>query len=78
MMTGILGTAMWLMMGLMLVAVASSAVAWTLRRLRRRPTDPPLDEPLHEPPKEILRRRYAAGEIDRDEYLRRRHDLNEH
>jgi putative membrane protein len=28
-----------------------------------------------EPAEEILRRRYAAGEIDRDEYLRRLEDL---
>jgi putative membrane protein len=28
-----------------------------------------------EPPKEILKRRYAAGEIDRDEYLQKLGDL---
>jgi putative membrane protein len=27
--------------------------------------------------REILRRRYAAGEIDREEYLRRRQDLDD-
>jgi uncharacterized membrane protein len=32
----------------------------------------------HETPEEIVRRRYAAGEIDRDEYLRRQRDLAEH
>jgi uncharacterized membrane protein len=31
--------------------------------------------PMVESPVQILERRYAAGEIDRDEFLRRREDL---
>ncbi len=76
MMTGIVGVAMWLMMGLMLVAVASGVVAWTMRRLRLRgrSTGPRSGET----PEELLQRRYGAGEIDRDEYLRRQRDLTDH
>jgi putative membrane protein len=85
MMTGMLGALMWLVMGLMLVGIASGAVAWMTRRLRGRSPEPrsePRSEPRvgepREDPEEILRRRYAAGELDRDEYLRRRRDLTEH
>ncbi len=33
--------------------------------------------PQPEDSREILRRRYAAGEIDREEFLRRRQDLDD-
>jgi putative membrane protein len=48
-------------LGLALLAHAS--------RARRRPAP--------DDPKEILRRRYAAGEIDEDEYLRRMSGLSQ-
>jgi putative membrane protein len=78
MMTGLGGAVMWLMMGLMLVGLASGGVAWARRRLRGRPSaaDPP--PPADETPEGILRHRYAAGEIDREEYLRRQRDLTQH
>ncbi|HEV8650242.1 MAG TPA: SHOCT domain-containing protein [Actinomycetes bacterium] len=76
MMTGLLGAFMWLMMGLMLVGLATGGVAWALRRLRGRPSG--LPPQADETPEGGLRRRYAAGEIDRDEYLRRQRDLTEH
>jgi putative membrane protein len=75
MMTGMLGVAMWLMMGLMLVGIATGGVAWAMRRLRGRPPGPL--PPSDETPLEVLRRRYAAGELDRDEYLRRSRDLTD-
>jgi putative membrane protein len=78
MMTGTLGVAMWLMMGLMLVGIATGGVAWAMRRLRGRPSGPlPPADASDETPVEILRRRYAAGELDRDEYLRRSRDLTD-
>jgi putative membrane protein len=86
MMTGMLGALMWLMMGLMLVGIATGGVTWAMRRLRGRPSGPlppadasdqTPDETLDETPAEILRRRYAAGELDRDEYLRRSRDLTD-
>jgi putative membrane protein len=76
MMSGMGGAVMWLMMGLMLVGLATGGVAWARRRLRGRPSDPP--PPADQTPEGVLRRRYAAGEIDRDEYLRRQHDLTQH
>jgi hypothetical protein len=33
MMTGMLGAAMWLMMGLMLLGLAAGGIAWVRRRL---------------------------------------------
>ena len=36
---------------------------------------PPSPQPQLETPREILKRRYAAGEIDREDYLRRLGDL---
>lgn len=76
MMTGLVSVAMWLMMGLMLIGVATGGIAW----MRRRPHGGSRGQPpaTDETPEEILRRRYAAGEIDRDEYLRRQRDLTQH
>ncbi len=80
MMTGVAGVAMWLMMGLMLIGVATGGVAWMRRHLHGRSggqlSPPP--SPADRAPEEILRRRYAAGEIDRQEYLRRQGDLTQH
>ena len=36
---------------------------------------PPVQGTVPESPKDILKRRYAAGEIDREEYLQRLGDL---
>ncbi len=76
MMTGMLGMVMWLMMGLMLLGLATGSIAWVRRRLKRRSASP---QARHqgETTEEVLRRRHAAGEIDRDEYLRRQRDLTE-
>ncbi|PZG40919.1 hypothetical protein C1I98_22315 [Spongiactinospora gelatinilytica] len=49
-------------LGVMLVARTRSAT----------PLSPPADDP-----REILKRRYAAGEIDEDEYLRRMSGLSQ-
>lgn len=83
MMTGMLGAAMWLMMGLMLLGLAAGGIAWMRRRLHPQGrSDPPhgdLNENLNGDltAEEALRRRYAAGEINRAEYLRRQRDLTE-
>ncbi len=84
MMTGLAGVAMWLMMGLMLIGVVSGGIAWVRRRLRLhaqshgQPPPSPAPAARDGTPAEILRRRYAAGEIDQDEYLRRQRDLTQH
>jgi len=41
----------------------------------RATSPPPLQASVPESPQDILKRRYAAGEIDRDEYLLRLGDL---
>jgi putative membrane protein len=54
------------------VAAIGFGLAWfgvKLGALGRRPPE--------EDPKEILKRRYAAGEIDEDEYLRRMSGLSQ-
>jgi putative membrane protein len=76
MMTGMLGMVMWLMMGLMLLGLAAGSIPWVRRRLKERSASP---QARHggETAEEVLRRRYAAGEIDRYEYQRRQRDLTE-
>lgn len=68
------GTGTWIVMALMMAVMLAAilGVAWLLLRPfsrwaeSRRPRDPALDE---------LRRRYAGGEIDADEYEERRRRL---
>jgi putative membrane protein len=54
---------------LMILAGVALLVVWLTRALPSSPTTRP---PLHETPLEILARRFAAGEIDADEYKRSR------
>jgi putative membrane protein len=75
MMTGLAGLAMWLMMGIMLIGLASGGIAWTWRHRHPRPHSQP--PPADQTPEETLRRRYATGEIDHDEYLHRQRDLGQ-
>ncbi len=68
---GMMG-AMWLWMvlgglvGLVVVALAAIGVAMLVRRSRA-----PVDPSGTDEARELLRRRYAAGEMDDDEYLLR-------
>lgn len=57
---------LWWILGIALVA----AVIWALLRAGRGSTDGP-----RESPEEILKRRYAKGEIDHETYERMRTDL---
>jgi len=56
MMTGLAGVAMWLMMGLMLVGLAASALTWTRHRLHPRSRGHPDPSSADEPPEESRRR----------------------
>ncbi|MFC4531321.1 SHOCT domain-containing protein [Sphaerisporangium dianthi] len=60
-----------LLVGLIIIisCVLMLARSWVAERARQ---IPPADNP-----KEILRRRYAAGEIDEEEYLRRMSGLSQ-
>ena len=65
----------WMWIWWVLAVVLIVAVVWGFARSqdRFRPRD--RDRPERESPEEILKRRYASGEIDRDEYEARRRDL---
>jgi putative membrane protein len=56
----------WWILGIALVV----AVVWVIARAGGRG-----QEPRHESSEEILKRRYANGEIDHEEYERRLQDL---
>jgi len=51
-------------------------VRWLTASASRR--DQGMPPPLHKTPTDILRERYARGEIDREEFMQRLEDLNEH
>jgi putative membrane protein len=71
----------WSMVGLMalLVIAVVVGVIYLVRGLSSRDQIRSVGAPVPASsgfgPREILQRRYAAGEIDRDEYLRRLKDL---
>lgn len=77
-MTGMgLGVLAWLLIGLMLLALAVAAGVWLARSLR---SPAPARQDDHNnarqpTPREVLDRRYAAGEIDEEDYRRRQADL---
>jgi len=50
-MTGPLGVVMWLMMGLMIAAMASGVIAWARRRLRRQTVPQPQPQPPGDSPR---------------------------
>jgi len=70
---------LWVLVGLAVLVLAVLGSIWLVRRLA-----PGQHEQVHRSPgrpdeapsaQELLRRRYAAGEIDREEYLRMQRDL---
>lgn len=69
MMDGMMSGWMWIVPVLVLIVIALAvfAIARGFNDRRTPSADPS--------PREVLDRRYAAGEIDRDEYLQRRDDL---
>lgn len=63
-----LGILVWFVVGLALIVLAVLGSIWLVRNMShsaRRST--PLDE---------LERRYASGELDHEEFMRRREDLS--
>ncbi|HXH78748.1 SHOCT domain-containing protein [Nocardioides sp.] len=67
-----IGMLIWGLLGLVLLALAIVATIWLIRGLTGR------GEPgTSETPDDILRRRYASGELDEDEYLSRRAGLRD-
>lgn len=62
---------LWVLIGLAVLVLIILAIVWLVRHLLTG-AGPQSDRAEQE-----LRRRYAAGEIDADEFQRRRNDLNE-
>lgn len=62
----------WGLVGLALLALMVVGIVWLVRGGNGTKRLPP-----PESPEEILRRRYAAGELDEDDYLRRRAGLQD-
>jgi len=60
--------ALWGLVALALLALAIAGTVWLIRSARSGDTHQAVGVPTAE---EILRSRYAAGEIDEDEYRRR-------
>lgn len=85
MMGGMGAMALWMLLcGLVGIAVLALTVVGIVSvtstslttRLMRRSDGPRSMPPAPDLAEELLRRRYAAGEVDEDEYLRRRSGLS--
>lgn len=70
MMDGMMGGWMWILPALVLIVIALAVLA-----IVRRSNDGRTAYTDDRSPREVLDQRYAAGAIDRDEYLQRRDDL---
>lgn len=69
------GMGLWMLMGVLAFLALLAAAVVGVVALARRGTDAlrpaRREEPALETPEDVLKRRYAAGEIDEDEYHRR-------
>ena len=69
---------LWALVGVVILVLAVAGAVWTARQLSQRARgDRERAELPGDGPQEILRHRYAAGEIDEDEYLRRLSGLSQ-
>ena len=68
---------LWAVVVIATVALAVAGAVWAARELGRRGHGGNRPELPADGPREILRRRYATGEIDEDEYLRRLSGLSQ-
>ncbi|MEU3167592.1 SHOCT domain-containing protein [Streptosporangium sp. NPDC006930] len=62
---------------LFVIAVIVVVILGVTRTVRATAAGGAKHEPVADSPREILKRRYAAGEIDEDEYLRRMSGLSQ-
>jgi putative membrane protein len=69
-----MASAMWLLMFIFWVLVIVGIVI-VIRRFAAPPRHPPEAGGREDSPLEILRRRYAAGEIDREQFARMKREL---
>lgn len=72
------GMMVWMAIwGLLGIALLVLAIVGTVRLVRRPTRDQRDSTSTVESPEEVLRRRYAGGEIDEEEYLQRRAGLRD-
>lgn len=64
---------LWALVGIAVLVLAVVGVIWLVHRTDGHQLTAAAGE---ESPEELLRRRYAAGEIDEDEFLRRQSGLS--
>jgi len=67
-------TVLWALAGIAVVGLAVTAALWLIRSMTG---GKPPEIGADNRPVDILRRRYAAGDIDEDEYLRRLSGLSQ-
>lgn len=60
---------LWGLIGLALLTLIITSIVWLINHMSTSPT------PRTDPAEEELRRRYAAGDLDDEEYHRRRDEL---
>lgn len=65
---------LWVVFVLVLLALAVTALIWLIRQLRR-PSSPGRSSAGAADAREELDRRYATGELAREDYLRAREDI---
>ncbi|MGH3322738.1 MAG: SHOCT domain-containing protein [Streptosporangiaceae bacterium] len=68
---------LWALVGVALVVLAVVGAVSAVRALRRGDRTPDRRALPDNEPREILRRRYAAGDIDEDEYLQKLSGLSQ-
>lgn len=66
---------LWVVVSLAVLALASAGTVWLTRALTTGVHTPSLQPPVIDAAQAELRRRYAAGEIDREQYLQGKVDL---
>ena len=79
---GTFGMFLWSLLGLVVLMLAVIGGVWALRAVPGGPSRPALRSPARpstsdptDPAQDELRRRYAAGEISREDYLQGKVDL---
>jgi putative membrane protein len=78
MMTGWGGAASWWLPGLLnliIIGAVVVGVVWAIERLRSKPGQE-VGSARFEPALDILKKRYARGEIDKEEFEAKRRDLS--
>lgn len=67
---GMMCMLLWGLLGIGLLALLVIGIAWGVRRLKQKGSGAPSKQA-----KEILNERYAKGEINKEEYEKRKRDL---